>query len=251
MSDPDPGAGEAFVRAFHAARPGAMSAALARGESYRRLAERAAVGSRVLDVGCGDGHLLEVLAARGCRPVGIDVAGEELARSRRPRARARAQALPFASASFDAAVSHLAFMLMDEPEVIVDELARVLVAGGGFHAVLGGGPTATGDDAFHRFLELGASRFAAIPRLGDPRTKSEAGWGALFAGWDVTFERCAIDLGGSFEEVWAFLGSSYELAGVDVEPIRAALADRVAGLTDEAGRVPCTVVTWFASAIRR
>ncbi|MBA3817337.1 MAG: class I SAM-dependent methyltransferase [Deltaproteobacteria bacterium] len=205
----------------------------------------------MLDVGCGDGHLLEVLAARGCRPVGIDVSGEELARSGRARARARAQALPFASASFDCVVSHLAFMLMAEPEVIVDELARVLVPGGGFHALLGGGPAATGDDAFHRFLALGATRFAAIPRLGDPRTKSEAGWGALFVGWDVTFERCAIDLGGSFDEVWAFLGSSYELAGVEVAPIREALADSVAAITDAAGRVPCTMVTWLASAIRR
>jgi SAM-dependent methyltransferase len=240
---------EAFLRQFHAANAGITSRVLARGGSYERLAARVGAmvdndvarddleerrAQRVLDLGCGDGYLLSLL---GPHAIGVDISRDELARARHPRVQARAQALPFADGAFDAVVSHLAFMLMDEPEQIVDELARVLVPGGAFHAVLGGGPTADGCDAFHRFLELARPHG---PALGDPRAKTEAGWRALFAGWQVDFERWPIDLGGSITEVWAFLSSSYQ-SHTDV---RAALAQEFGD------HVPCTVVMWCATAVR-
>src|SRR5262249_11885453 len=138
------------------ARPGITSRALARAGSYERLAARVPAG-RVLDLACGDGTLLELLAPAA---VGIDVSRGELDRARDTSAirerivQARAQALPFADRTFDGATCHLAFMLFDDLELVVAELARVLKPGAPFIALLGGGPTADGDDAFHRFARL-------------------------------------------------------------------------------------------------
>ena len=227
-------ASEAFLRRFHARHAGITSRVLARGGSYERLAARVPREARVLDLGCGDGRLLALL---GPRAVGLDISREELALANGPRVQGRAQALPFADRAFDAVVSHLVFMLLDEPARVVAELDRVLVTGGAFHAVLGGGPTADGRDAFHRFLELARPHGA---RLGDPRAASEAGWRALFPGWAVAFERWPIDLSGPFDDVYAFLASGYQ-----------AHADVRAQLRAELGEhAPCTVVLYYARATR-
>ena len=213
------------------------SQALARSRIYDRFASLLAGVGRVLDLACGDSYLTRLL---GTNAIGVDISAE-----RGPTVRARAQQLPFADATFDAVACHLAFMLFDDIDLVVAELTRVLRSGGAFHALLGGGPTADGDDAFHAFAEL-------LPRggiaFGDPRSKSEAGWRELFAerDWrDITFERWEIDLSGSFDEVWTFLGSSYQLASAD-DRVRAELRARFPG-----ERVPCAVATYYASVIRR
>jgi SAM-dependent methyltransferase len=227
--------GEQFLRRFHAAHAGITSRVLARADSYQRLAERVPDGARVLDLGCGDGHLVRMLAPR-CTAVGLDLSIEELAGV---GVQGRAQQLPFADASFDAVVSHLAFMLFDDIELVVREIERVLAPNGTFIAMLGGGPTAGGADIFHRFLELAKPRALG---LGDARAKSEAGWRSLFPDRAITFERCAIDLSGTFDETFAFLAASYEVDGVDLGAIRSALA------TEHAEhRVELTVVMWLAT----
>jgi SAM-dependent methyltransferase len=143
-------------------------------------------------------------------------------------------------------------MLMEDAPAVVGELHRVLRPGGLFAAVLGGGPTAAGDDAFHRFLAIAGPRLRG-PRFGDPRVRSEAGWLELFAGWDdLGWKRWEVDLGGTFDEVWRFLGASYQLSPADAGEIRAALAASLAeaGLSGEQGRVPCRIVTWLGMARR-
>ena len=236
-------ASENFLREFHTAHPGSTARAFARAGSYARIAARVPRGARVLDLACGDGALLAEL---GTRATGIDLTLAEL-RVRAANARvacARAQALPFAPNSFDAVTCHLAFMLFDDIEAVVRELARVLVSGGDFFALLGGGPTANGDDAFHRFLALLPQR--AAPRLGDPRAKSEAGWRDLFQGWRLSpFERWELDLSGTFDQVWAFLGASYEVDPERADPIRTALR---AATREWGAHIPCTVVGYFARA---
>lgn len=248
---------EAFLRRFHDTHPGITSRALARAGSYERLAARVPPGD-VLDLACGDGALLRLL---GPRAVGIDLSRRELATAARAASaaspvsaschghaqvlQARAQELPFADRSFDAATCHLAFMLFDEIEAVVAELARVLRPGAPFLALLGGGPSADGDDAFHHFARL-------MPRgtgFGDRRASTEAGWRELFAvgqpsGWrDLSFERWPLDLGGRFDEVWQFLGASYQLTGA--ERVRDALRAAFPG-----EHVPCTVVTYLATVTR-
>ncbi|MDX2022343.1 MAG: bifunctional glycosyltransferase/class I SAM-dependent methyltransferase [Deltaproteobacteria bacterium] len=41
--------------------------------SHRRLVDAVPAGSKVLDVGCADGHLARALVAKGCEVVGVDV----------------------------------------------------------------------------------------------------------------------------------------------------------------------------------
>lgn len=235
---------EPIVRAFHAARPGATAIALARAGSYERLWAQVAAGlaasdaggrARVLDLACGD-HAMP--GAIGC-----DLSREELARGSGPRVQGRAQALPFADGAFDAALCHLAFMLFDELDAVAGELHRVLAPGATFHALVGGGPVAGGpgcNDAFHAFADL-------LPRaapLGDPRSKSPAGWRALFRGWsEPAFERWELDLTGPFDDVWLFLGGSYQLREVD--RVRAELRARFP--TDP---VPCKVAAYYARVTR-
>jgi SAM-dependent methyltransferase len=265
---------EAWLRRFHAARPGITSQVLARGGTYHRMAALVPPGARVLDLGAGDGYLCELIAARGARAIGVDFSREELARFQArvrdfPSARglhgdaftlapvpvaARAQELPFAAGSFDLCVSHFAFMLMQDPPAVVRELARVLVPGGRFAALLGGGPVTSVapsvpvEDAFHRFLALAGPRLRA-PRLTDPRARGERGFRELFAGWsELSFERWEVDLGGSFDEVWSFLDASYQLPREAAGAVRAELAASVANLADPDGRIPCRMVAWLGTA---
>lgn len=222
---------ETFLREFHAERPGITSRALARSGCYERFAAQIPRG-RILDLACGDGYLTRLL---GPGAVGLDISPEP-----GPHVRARAQALPFAAGSFDAVACHLAFMLFDEVERVVAELSRVLRPGGAFHALLGGGPVADGHDAFHVF----ADTLPPGRGFGDRRASSEAGWRALFAGWsEPRFERWELDLSGSLDEVWTFLGASYQLADHD----RARAAVRAAFPDDP---VPLRVATFYASVTR-
>jgi len=229
---------ENFLRAFHAASPGITSHVFGRGGTYARLAERVPAG-RVLDLACGDGPLLRLLPDA----VGVDFSAGELALAPAGRVvQARAQTLPFADRSFDAATCHLAFMLFDDIERVVAELARVLRPGAPFIALLGGGPTAEGRDAYHAFAERLTRRMS----LGDRRASSEAGWRELFAGWrgaeSVAFERWPVDLGGTFADVWSVLSATYSLGADEVDRVREGVR---AEFTVE--RVPCTFVTYLAA----
>lgn len=213
---------EEFLRRFHAERPGVTGEALARGagpdgrSSYAMLCDLVRDARAVLDLGCGDGLLLERLAARdgrgpggggdgtGAAPgggagrllAGVDLSAEALAAARgragvpagAALARARAQRLPFADGSFDACVSHMALMLMGEVDLVAAEVARVLRPGGVLACVVGGGAVPGGGDAYERFLPLLRDAVEAVPagrrmpRLGDPRTRTREGLGEVLRG---------------------------------------------------------------------
>ena len=92
-------------------------------------------GCRVLDVGCGTGRLLCLLAERGAVGSGVEVAPEMVAVARRanPQMDIRegtAEDLPFDDGAFDLVVTCLAYHHLDVPEQFLAEAARVLVPGG-------------------------------------------------------------------------------------------------------------------------
>ena len=96
--------------------------------------------ARVLDVGCGEGQIARVLQSRAnisSHIVGVDptqgqvdvaierAVGEQYLRS-------GADALPFASGSFDAVLACLVFEHIDALDEAIREVARVLRPGGRF-----------------------------------------------------------------------------------------------------------------------
>ncbi|MFI0978572.1 class I SAM-dependent methyltransferase [Streptomyces sp. NPDC021093] len=263
---------EAFLRAFHAEHPAVTSDAFADGRavdgrsSYEILCDRVAGSRRVLDLGCGDGLLLELLARTdGRRLTGVDLSPEALALARRRPALAgatllesRAQDLPLADDSFDACVSHMALMLMGEVEQVVAEVARVLSPGGTLACVLGGG--AVGGEAFELFLGLlgpvidEAPAAQRIPVLGDRRSRSRDGLDSLLgpAGFaPVGWETVPIDLSGPAEQVWAAVSGLYDVGPLDaptVASLREAFLTGVRDLAMPDGRVPCGLKVHVATA---
>lgn len=90
-----------------------------------------AAGSKVLEVGCGAGHLTRRLALRGVDVIGIDANPEasDIAGGDRVRTM-RAEDLEFEDDSFDAIVSVHAIEHIPALEVALTEMARVLRRGG-------------------------------------------------------------------------------------------------------------------------
>ena len=91
--------------------------------------------SRVLDAGCGGGHVSEVLAEWGCQVTGVDVDCQDAALERLQQGggifcEASAEALPFPDAQFDAALVKDAFHHMENPVKALQELIRVVRPGG-------------------------------------------------------------------------------------------------------------------------
>lgn len=101
-------------------------------ESQALLRRGLQPGMRVLDVGCGDGALIEELRSEGVDAVGVEIdpllVRTALARGLDVRL-GRAEALPFPDAHFDAVVCCVVVPYTDQ-RLAVREWARVLRPGG-------------------------------------------------------------------------------------------------------------------------
>ncbi|MBI1749611.1 MAG: methyltransferase domain-containing protein [Acidobacteria bacterium] len=100
-------------------------------------------GARVLDVGCGPGHLARLLARRGCRVTGVDRGRRLLRLARRwaaqdPEAAARsiefhrapAERLPFSGGVFDLTLATTVVYFVAQPAAVLREMVRVTRPGG-------------------------------------------------------------------------------------------------------------------------
>lgn len=89
-------------------------------------------GAAVLDVGCGPGATLALLRERGARAVGVDYSQELAAESsaRAPVAAGDAERLPFAGASFDAALMECMVSTLPDKTTALAQVARVVRPGG-------------------------------------------------------------------------------------------------------------------------
>lgn len=109
-----------------------------------RAAELAGLraGERLVDVACGNGASVRLLAdSAGVEAVGVDLGAEGLRRGRDMAASAGlgervsfvagdAEALPFADASFDVALSECSVCTFPDKDAALREIARVLRPGG-------------------------------------------------------------------------------------------------------------------------
>ncbi len=98
--------------------------------------------SRVLDLGCGGGYMIDGLARDNVSIIGVDLAHQALvaARNRAHQKqydatllRASAMELPFADDSFDGIVCTDVLVHVPDPGKVVDEIGRVLKPGGWLH----------------------------------------------------------------------------------------------------------------------
>jgi len=94
-------------------------------------------GRRVLEIGCGTGHWLELLQRGGCEPTGIDPSGGMLAKAREREngdrlTRARAERLPFGDGHFERVFCLNAIHHVSDMRAALTEARRVLAPGGRF-----------------------------------------------------------------------------------------------------------------------
>jgi trans-aconitate methyltransferase len=99
-------------------------------------------GERILDLGCGTGHLTPEIAAVGALTVGIDQSADMIAQARRQFPDLRfevcdAREIPF-TGEFDAVFSNAALHWIPEAEKVIRGVARALKPSGRFVAEMGG-----------------------------------------------------------------------------------------------------------------
>lgn len=123
---------------------------------------------RILDLGCGTGHLTAQIAESGARVTGVDRSAEMVAAARLAYPNLRfeisdARKLAFRD-EFDAVFSNATLHWIHEPELVFQGVWRALCKGGRFVAELGGkGNIRNMQEAFDRALvELGAGKAGEV-----------------------------------------------------------------------------------------
>lgn len=206
---------------------------------------------RVLDLGCGTGHLADRIAGSGASVVGVDSSREMLAEARAthpalPFVRADARRLPF-EGSFDAVLSNAVLHWVDERDQddALSSVRDALRPGGRFVAELGGSGNVARIVAAVA-AELDDRGYAVgdpwhFPSVGEYASRLER------RGFEVRFARLfdrptELDDGEAGLENWLRMFGEGLLGSVpesERDEVRAAVADRLRGELFEDG-------TWTA-----
>ncbi len=228
---------DTFLKDFHDRKPAVTSRALGalpmlfRGRlfpsSYHVLAAviRPSDAAVVLDLACGDGLLLSLLASRGGSTFqlnGLDQSAAELG-----AAAARlgptvslhngtALNLPFESHSLDYVLCHMALMLMDDIESVLREIHRVLKPAGVLASIVGTVSRKTialqvYGEAISRYPVR--AEYSGI-RFGDPRWRELDGIQAMLARdfRDVIIDDLTAVQWVKPDELWDWFLDMYDLA---------------------------------------
>jgi len=154
-------------------------------------------GERILDLGCGTGHLTAQIAASGAEVVGIDRSPEMIATARRNYPRLRfevedAESFRF-DEPFDAVFSNAAIHWMTDQRAVADSIWQALRSGGRFVAEFGGkGNIRRIETALRHAIEqagyaVSDKPYYYFPSLGEhARLLEGIGFTVTFATW---FER--------------------------------------------------------------
>jgi SAM-dependent methyltransferase len=256
---------ETYLQDFHQRQPGATSAAFAHlrarspvaeyASSYAALAAcvpEARAALTVLDLACGDGHLLKLLADRqnpSLRLIGVDMSQGELdvARAALPAdvvlLKERAQALSIETASVDCVLSHMAIMLMDNIDHVIAEIRRVLRSQGQFSTVIG--RTFLLGEVNDVLLKILVPILKEdVPRLpfGDARTRTEDGMTELLARdfTNLQFEDLDVEWEPHPNELWDSLTETYDIDRLSApakERLRERFLEALSGLLQSDGTI--------------
>ncbi len=88
-------------------------------------------GKSVLDIGCGFGQIGRFIKSLGANVIGIDVIPEAVEEANKvfPAVTGRVERIPFPDDSFDIVVCSMVLMLIENVEMAISEIARVLKPG--------------------------------------------------------------------------------------------------------------------------
>jgi SAM-dependent methyltransferase len=149
-------------------------------------------GTRVLDLGCGEGRFSRLLATRGAEAIGLDPVREMVitAKGRGPEAgryvQGSGECLPYRESAFDLVVSYLSLIDITDFRSAIREAARVLRPGG-FLLVANLSPFATSSDGWARDSN-GKRLYKRVDEYLKERAVVVEGEGMRFRNWHRPLE---------------------------------------------------------------
>ena len=220
--------GADVIKQFHETHTGKTTQALMEWRtqdgfsSYEVLAHFAGkhIKTPILDLACGDGYLLELLQRKGFSDLtGVDSSADELEAARARLGtqcvlrcdRAHATTLP--ARHFDLVVCHMALMLFEPLEPVLEELGRILKPGARFIAVVN---RPFKDPAMNRFVRqltrLEAELDLEPLSIGDLRVYNPESLATMLD--DYPFERFHhedfhIEIKSDPDQIWNSLSQNY------------------------------------------